>query len=159
MSHQGIGGRHPDPYCEQLQVLQDALRRLRSEVQVVHPSLVTEFTQPTCKSLPTKKLFLKPLFLWYDYCSCPQHSQHSLEMAIGSIPKYIARCLFFFALPRDRRPHLVTVVHTVYLGRCMSQSRAILFFHARPKTQKTPNHMPGLDCPSVSAENPNQPYP
>ncbi|CAE7713501.1 Btbd11 [Symbiodinium sp. CCMP2456] len=114
VSHQWIGGRHPDPHCEQLQVLQDALRRLRSEVQMVHPSFVTEFTQPACKGLPTKKLFLTPLFLWYDYFSCPQHSQHSLELAIRSIPEYIARCTFFFALCPVIADHTSSRLFTQY---------------------------------------------
>ena len=140
MSHQWIGGRHPDPYCEQLQVLQDALRRLRSEVQVVHPSFVTEFTQPTCKSLPTKKLFLKPLFLWYDYCSCPQHSQHSLEMAIGSIPKYIARCLFFFALCPVIAGHTSSRLFTQYTwaDACLRAEQSCFFTCAlKPKRLRT----------------------
>ena len=42
----------------------------------------------------------RPLFVWYDYFSCPQAAderQHR-DMAIISIPSYVERCRFFAVL-------------------------------------------------------------
>ena len=160
VSHQWIGGRHPDPQGEQLQVLQDALRRLRSEVRVVHPSFLTEFVQPACKGLPTKKLFSTPLFLWYDYFSCPQHTQHSLELAIRSIPEYIARCKFFFALCPVIAGHTSSRLFTQYTwaDACLRAEHSPFSVHLKPKLEsehRSPK-LKALRChlqPSIS-ENP-----
>ena len=69
-----------------------------------------EVLVPGAKALPTSALRSEPLFLWYDYFSCPQmhnealfsdrvtnlHSQ--LSKAVDSIPAYLGKCSFFFAL-------------------------------------------------------------
>ncbi|CAE7578613.1 btbd11b [Symbiodinium sp. CCMP2592] len=119
ISHQWIGDKHPDPNGEQLEVLKLALRRLMSEVQVVHPSFITEVAMPACRGLPTKKLFSMPLFLWYDFFSCPQNPQcqeeeGDLQSAIDNIPGYIARCTFFFVLCPVIANHALSRLFTQY---------------------------------------------
>ncbi|CAK9029001.1 Putative ankyrin repeat protein RF_0381 [Durusdinium trenchii] len=61
---------------------------------------VTQWSTPTAKPLRTLELRSKPLFLWYDYFSCPQLDRRSnqLQGAIDSIPAYVEACAFFFAL-------------------------------------------------------------
>ena len=101
------------------QVLKLALRRLMSEVKVVHPSFITEVAMPACTGLPTKKLFSMPLFLWYDFFSCPQNPQcqeeeGDLQSAIDNIPGYIARCAFFFVLCPVIASHALSRLFTQY---------------------------------------------
>eukprot|EP00435_Cladocopium_sp_Y103_P043070 s2867_g12.t1 len=126
VSHQWVSKGHPDPDCRQLRFLQDALRNIISTVNGTIPKdLVTEAFVPTAKGIPTRDFRSRPLFLWYDYFSCPQleayvssievdreldpmdqsismqlnHTTNSrLGRAVDSIPAYIARCAFFFVL-------------------------------------------------------------
>ncbi|OLQ06469.1 hypothetical protein AK812_SmicGene10211 [Symbiodinium microadriaticum] len=106
VSHQWVGDNHPDPEFKQLRVLQDALRHLLCEMQNVPLDLFTEILVPSSKRLRLKELRSAPLFIWFDYFSCPQllgqgpaqGSDSDLSKAINSIPAYVAKCRFFFAL-------------------------------------------------------------
>ncbi|CAE7241772.1 unnamed protein product [Symbiodinium sp. CCMP2592] len=112
VSHQWVGVDHPDPECRQLRVLQDAFKSLLSEVDFVPLEIFTESLVPSAKPLETAQFREKPLFIWYDYFSCPQlkqslqqswslgshHQPDLLSKAIDSIPAYIARTSFFFVL-------------------------------------------------------------
>ncbi|CAK9088385.1 unnamed protein product [Durusdinium trenchii] len=101
VSHQWVGRRHPDPDFIQFSVLQEALRHLMSEVQYI-------VALPSVKPFATAELKSAPLFVWYDYFSCPQlehlvsHVESGLmsdlAKAVSSIPLYVAECSFFFAL-------------------------------------------------------------
>ena len=108
VSHQWIGLRHPDPEFKQLRVLQDALCFAKSKLQRIPVDLVTETMMPSARGLPTSEIFSTPLFIWYDYFSCPQLEFHlrqekpsqrsNLANAISSIPAYVSESSFFLAL-------------------------------------------------------------
>mmetsp|Transcript_917 Transcript_917/g.2142 ORF Transcript_917/g.2142 Transcript_917/m.2142 type:complete len:626 (-) Transcript_917:189-2066(-) len=112
VSHQWVGVDHPDPECRQLRVLQDAFKSLLSEVDFVPLEIFTESLVPSAKPLETAQFRDQPLFIWYDYFSCPQlkqslqqpwslgshHQPDLLSKAIDSIPAYIAECSYFLGL-------------------------------------------------------------
>lgn len=110
VSHQWVGGDHPDPQRKQLKVLQEALQHVMGDLTRIPMDVVTEGTAPTSRDLSTREFRQWPLFLWYDYFSCPQleHSQShpssegafcsELSKAVDSIPAYVAKCAFFFVL-------------------------------------------------------------
>ena len=107
VSHQWVSSRHPDPAMQQMRVLQAALSHLLHDEGFICVDPVTEAAVPSAKSLPLMQFQSQPLLIWYDYFSCPQleqlagqdhHDSSSLGKAISSIPAYIAKCAFFFAL-------------------------------------------------------------
>ena len=110
VSHQWVGNQHPDPESKQLRVLQDALTHMLSNLHHIPVDAFTEVHVPRTRPLPTADLKAAPLFIWYDYFSCPQlescvsrsasdlQEGSQLSQAIDSIPAYVARCRFFFAL-------------------------------------------------------------
>ena len=105
VSHQWLAKRHPDPDFKQMRTLQDALRRLLSSHGFVSLDVVTESLVSAASPFPMQELQEEALFFWYDFFSCPQlEPTFSAEQdggqanAIKSIPAYIARCHFFFAL-------------------------------------------------------------
>lgn len=115
VSHQWVGRNHPDPEFKQMRVLQDALRHVMSDLKYIPLDMNSEALVPGAKSLDTAKLHSKPLFVWYDYFSCPQLDLQAtascrsgigrhisdgsgLARAIESIPAYIAKSSFFFVL-------------------------------------------------------------
>ena len=60
-----------------------------------------------CQPLPTQAFRTSTIFVWYDYFSCPQlgskasghlGEEDDLSKAVGSIPSYVLRCEYFFAL-------------------------------------------------------------
>ena len=92
-----------------MRVLQDALRRLLRTTGSISVDYVTESLVPFAKSIPFREFQSLPLFLWYDYFSVPQLEQNTFSTsddgggskqatAINSIPAYVAKCRFFFAL-------------------------------------------------------------
>ena len=99
VSHQWVAKQHPDPEFKQMKVLQDVLRRLLNGPGRVHVDAVTE-AATSAKSIACQDFQSKALFLWYDYFSVPQlETASSLqEQAINSIPAYVVKCRFFFAL-------------------------------------------------------------
>ena len=72
ISHQWVGLQHPDPEMKQLRVLQEALRHALSEISQIAPGIATEAFLPNARWFSTKKLRSSPVFVWYDYFSCPQ---------------------------------------------------------------------------------------
>ena len=109
VSHEWVGLQHPDPESKQLRVLQDALTYMLSDLQQIPLDVYTEIFFPGAPPLPASELRAAPLYIWYDYFSCPQLERPrlgtdpetprpNLTRAIDSIPAYIARCKFFFAL-------------------------------------------------------------
>ena len=100
-----LSKHHPDPELKQFRVLQDALRHLLHKLTSVPVDPLTEVYVPTAESLPLRDFQSKPLYLWYDYFSCPQLEQSGesrsgsqLADAIDSIPAYIAECSYFLGL-------------------------------------------------------------
>ena len=105
VSHQWLDNHHPDPDFTQMRVLQDALKHLMCDLRRVELDSWTEIVVPSAKTLPTAPLRSAPVFLWYDYFSCPQlepqpttdmpqHtvSRSNLGNAISSIPAYVVSC-------------------------------------------------------------------
>ena len=108
VSHQWVGNSHPDPELKQLRVLQDAFHHILSKMTHIPLDQLTESLVPGSRSLDLKAMKARPLFIWYDYFSCPQleyhipdrvvHQMSNLDQAISSIPAYVSRSTFFFAL-------------------------------------------------------------
>ena len=120
ISHEWVGMQHPDPECKQFRVLQDALKHMLSDLQQIPLDPFTENYFPSAQPLPASDLRVAPLYIWYDYFSCPQlefpslgtgpeSPRPNLARAVDSIPAYVARCKFFFAL--------CPVVETSSLGK------------------------------------------
>ena len=105
VSHQWLDRRHPDPEFKQMRTLQNALECMLNSAGSVSLDFITESLVQRAKPLPMQEFQRQTLYLWYDYFSCPQ-LEHEIEIkdtqeqgkAIMSIPAYIARCCFFFAL-------------------------------------------------------------
>jgi len=82
-------------------VLQAALRHALTDSFEIPLDVVTEFNMSFLRGMPASLLQSQPMFLWYDFFSCPQEKENNdskLAHAIASIPTYISRCRFFFAL-------------------------------------------------------------
>ena len=103
VSHEWCGRRHPDPDGEQVRVLQDALRHMNvaETIPVDVPSELV-FGQA---GMMTSELTTRPLFVWFDYFSCPQLVNSAAgvmnfdqQHAIQSIPAYVVMSRFFVIL-------------------------------------------------------------
>ena len=97
-----------------MRVLQAALQHAISDMKHIPLDSVTEMLVQGAKDFKTSELVSRPLFIWYDYFSCPQldksfggdhevsegpsESQSDLSKAINSIPAYVAASDFFFVL-------------------------------------------------------------
>ncbi len=77
-----VSKKHPDPDCRQFRFLQDALRNIMSTLDYIPTDLVTNAFVPSVKGMSTRELRKTPLFLWYDYFSCPQ-----LEHVVSQMPR------------------------------------------------------------------------
>ena len=109
VSHQWIAKHHPDPDFKQMRVLQDALKHLLTSRGTVWLDFVTETFVPSAKVISCQDFQTKPLFIWYDYFSVPQLERRegfatddedgsNQGKAINSIPAYVGKCRYFFAL-------------------------------------------------------------
>jgi len=103
VSHQWIGNHHPDPEAKQFRILQNSLTNILAGKAVITVDLNTEVCYGTSLNLSCSDFTSKPLFVWYDYFSCPQlevglNSQSNLQKAVDSIPSYVMQCDFFVAL-------------------------------------------------------------
>ncbi|CAE8595481.1 unnamed protein product [Polarella glacialis] len=106
VSHQWLGSTSPDPDFSQLQVLQEALRNVMSGKVQIWPNMIASRLYGTSTTGITAADFTaEPLFIWYDYFSCPQilegasdQVNYKLEAAIGSIPGYVEMCEHFVIL-------------------------------------------------------------
>jgi len=92
VSHQWIGNHHPDPEAKQFRVLQNSLRNILAGTSAITVDINTEnITFGTSLNFSRSDFTSNPLFLWYDYFSCPQlefgmHDASNLQKAIDSIP-------------------------------------------------------------------------
>ena len=100
VSHQWVSRKHPDPEFEQMRILHAALRRLLFCPGSVSLSYITEAVVPGVKGISHEEFQARSLFIWYDYFSVPQDELNKSQQAhaISSIPAYVAKCRFFFAL-------------------------------------------------------------
>ncbi|CAE7699901.1 unnamed protein product [Symbiodinium sp. CCMP2592] len=106
VSHQWLETNHPDPEFRQIRILQDVVKRILNSSESLSLDPSTEAAVRTAKPLPMKEFQAQRLYFWYDYFSCPQLGEHQIDKtpnmrlarAITSIPAYIGRCDFFFAL-------------------------------------------------------------
>ena len=102
ISHQWAGSDHPDPFFEQFKILQEAFRKMMSNASGVSANILVEmmYAQDT-KGVTAKELTSQPLFLWYDYFSCPQIEAQmgkTRQQAISSIAAYVEKCQYFVVL-------------------------------------------------------------
>ncbi|CAE8692616.1 unnamed protein product [Polarella glacialis] len=106
VSHQWVGSTAPDPDFSQLQVLQEALRNLMSGKVSISPNMIAARVYGTSVTITAADFTADPLFIWYDYFSCPQPLKGSdgndvkqnLSDAIDSIPGYVEMCHHFVIL-------------------------------------------------------------
>ena len=100
ISHQWAGSDHPDPFFEQFKVLQEALKKMMSSATGVSANIFVELMYAEDKTgVTAQDLTSKPLFLWYDYFSCPQdEGREARERAINSIASYVEKCQYFVVL-------------------------------------------------------------
>ena len=117
VSHQWVGHHHPDPEFKQMRVLQEALKNILTNLQSIPVDIHTE-VMCNREPLSTSEFRTVPLSLWYDYFSCPQLEHEfgphagsgELPKAIDSIPAYVGKCSYFFALcPVVESEHLSQV--------------------------------------------------
>ena len=109
VSHQWVAKQHPDPDFKQMSILQNVLRHLMTHSGFVPLDTVTEAFVLRAKPLPMHVFQSSPLFIWYDYFSCPQLEIRDVRTmdgsdgsqqgnCINSIPAYVDHCTFFLAL-------------------------------------------------------------
>ena len=95
---------HPDPTLQQLRVLQDAISNSLKGLCHASVDVITEVLFGLRSWSLAEALKSKPVFVWYDYFSCPQQRKKapdpegSLQHAIDSIPAYVSKCSLFVAL-------------------------------------------------------------
>lgn len=102
VSHEWVSTDHPDPDGEQLKVLKAALMRMLSEPDSIPVSIQAEFMYGLQHGLLMTEMRARPLFVWYDFFSCPQRMHGPIgsrfthpseqELAIHSIPAYVEMC-------------------------------------------------------------------
>eukprot|EP00435_Cladocopium_sp_Y103_P062433 s805_g24.t1 len=102
VSHQWLGSEHPDPHCEQLQVLQKALKNALSGASLVSLPPAIELLLGRLKCPTPAEFRHQPLYIWYDYFCCPQgtctEAVEKRNQAIASIPEFVSRSYFFLIL-------------------------------------------------------------
>ena len=102
ISHQWLGLTHPDPNGQQLQVLKDALVNLMSGQTVVSVPPGVEIVVGRQRCPTTSDFLAQPLYIWYDYFSCPQghgtQASRFRQCAINCIPSYVERSFFVMIL-------------------------------------------------------------
>ncbi|CAE7451768.1 anks1b [Symbiodinium natans] len=98
VSHQWVSDGHPDPEMQQMKVLQETVRHLTQDEGTVPLDIITELSVRFATPLDLKSFQVEPFFLWYDYFSVPQLGPVGRAEAIMSIPAYVVKCSFFFAL-------------------------------------------------------------
>eukprot|EP00438_Fugacium_kawagutii_P033412 Skav204339 [mRNA] locus=scaffold55:210233:214476:+ [translate_table: standard] len=103
VSHQWVSPENPDPELAQFKTLQGVLRKiLTSSAKRVDPLIMTELMHPFgwVKGIRVAEFRSRPLFIWYDFFSCPQVDSMKwsiatlnkpIDQALASIPAYIAR--------------------------------------------------------------------
>eukprot|EP00913_Durusdinium_trenchii_P027884 g26146.t1 len=85
VSHQWAGVEHPDPHFEQFKVLQESLKNVLCGASTFHSNLSMELYMMPSEPISAKDLLARPLFIWYDYFSCPQctSSSNDRDLAIN----------------------------------------------------------------------------
>ena len=132
VSHQWVCRTHPDPEFRQMRVLQAALQRVMYSKGSVFLNFITETFVPGAKGISHKEFQSKQMFLWYDYFSVPQAGSNSHQQtdAIKSIPAYVGRSRFFFALcPTIESPTLGKILSaSSWAKRGQAALSSALFF-------------------------------
>ena len=79
-----------------------AFKNLLSGASSISTPIITEIVFGSVRAPSATELRDTPLFVWYDYCSCPQECREGENCdqmsAINSIPSYVARCEYFVIL-------------------------------------------------------------
>ena len=117
VSHQWASKLHPDPSMEEFRVLQEALKGLLwGGLRVTIPA-VLELPLGGLRSqkCPTVADFTsEPVYLWYDYFSCPQgKSLEAVEHRQLAISRLILWCVFFKIMFFKRVLSLLNFLSTI----------------------------------------------
>ena len=67
-----ISRHHPDPHFEQMRVFQEAVVHMKTGLKNIPLDVFTDTQRPFEKGPSTAEMFSKPIFVWYDFFSCPQ---------------------------------------------------------------------------------------
>ena len=100
VSHQWLSPTNPDPTFEQLEVLQQTMKGLLRGTSKVSLPPCDELIWGRVKC-PTASDFKSTfIFLWFDYFCIPQGQARAADrqLAIDSIPSYVAECYYFIIL-------------------------------------------------------------
>jgi len=101
ISHTWLGNDHPDPAGEKFGLLLDVLTRVQAG-KLQAPLHWTIALAGMTRGLRTDLRGLANGYVWIDYCCVPQRFTHTSarerDLAIASIPYYIACCSYFFVL-------------------------------------------------------------
>lgn len=111
VSHQWVGNAIPDPDFKQLSILKEALQNLMADTTHISIHLGSQLFHGASTTITAEDLKAQPLFVWYDYFSCPQFAAalpgqdvgKELQKAISSIPAYVERSEFFMILAPSMR--------------------------------------------------------
>ena len=106
VSHQWVANAHPDPHFDQLRVLQQALKGLLAGTTPITNDPGMVLMGKIFPEVSASEFKRQPLFVWYDYFSCPQFTAtvdntdvvERLIAAVTSIPGYVEQSDFFMIL-------------------------------------------------------------
>lgn len=112
VSHQWLADRHPDPKGLQLAELRKAFMNLFSGELSISSAMETELFLRSFTTMSAETVTkIRSSYIWYDYWSIPQVSLapadereetvRDMVNAVNTIPQYVARSEFFFALCPD----------------------------------------------------------
>ncbi|CAE8624303.1 unnamed protein product, partial [Polarella glacialis] len=83
VSHQWVAHLFPDPDFAQLRVLQEALTNVMSGSITISVDFPSQVLHGISKATSAADLAAQPLFLWYDYFSCPQMAARTEGQDVG----------------------------------------------------------------------------
>ena len=108
VSHQWVASEHPDPDLQQFPVLQQALKNLITGQSKLQLPAGVELVLGRYKCPTAADFNPEELYIWYDYCCCPQgNSPRAVlrrQQAIRMIPAFVSKsALFVILCPFIRR--------------------------------------------------------
>ncbi|CAK9075170.1 Squidulin (Optic lobe calcium-binding protein) (SCABP) [Durusdinium trenchii] len=109
VSHQWLGGRHPDPSGSQFRNLQKALRKVIDGSLKLELDMTSQFLGHQKTLTQEDRRRLQEAYVWFDWFSVPQASfehdpevkeevRRTADLCIRSIPAYVDACQMFVAL-------------------------------------------------------------
>lgn len=122
VSHQWVASEHPDPDLQQFPVLQQALKNLIAGQSKVQLPAGVELVLGRYYKCPTAADFNpEELYIWYDYCCCPQgNSPRAVlrrQQAIRMIPAFVSKSALFVILCPYIRTNDRTLSYSTWKAR------------------------------------------